>query len=260
MVVTVHDVSEAVKARVTKKLERAVIVPNAVINQAAQRAGDMTSPKYVAQALSQTLCKKLPEKLQKNGVTVKMAEVYRENNFVVLQLQVIHVNPLTMASSWSEIGIGWILDSMSASFRQMFEDDYRELDMLRASMEGDSFDDTFTCSQFLCLPFSAVPNMLTSLLAATIPKMLDEKMADKKIDAETKVLRAKDQSFYFYSKLNQLRTEEWDQKGSRNPIRTLRRRMSGSSLGGTPPRYEDEVSLDATSVSTFSVPLQQNVH
>ncbi|KAL3910041.1 MAG: hypothetical protein SGILL_007847, partial [Bacillariaceae sp.] len=115
---------EAVKERVTKKLEKAVIVPNAVINQAAQRASGMTSPSYVAQALSQTLCKKLPEKLQKNGVTVKMEEVYRENNFVVLQLHVIHVDPLTMASSWTVTGIGWILDSMSASFRQLFEDEY----------------------------------------------------------------------------------------------------------------------------------------
>ena len=121
-----HNVSEAVKARVTKKLERAVIVPSAVINQAAQRAGDMTSPNYVAQALSQTLCKKLPEKLQQNGATVKMEEVYRENNFVVLQLRVIRVNPLAMASSWTVTGIGWILDSMSASFRQVFEDDYRK--------------------------------------------------------------------------------------------------------------------------------------
>ena len=70
--ITVHNVSEAVKARVTKRLEKAVIVPNAVINQAAQRASGMTSPNYVAQALSQTLCKKLPEKLQKKGVTIKM--------------------------------------------------------------------------------------------------------------------------------------------------------------------------------------------
>ena len=99
--------------------------------------------------------------------------------------------------------------------------------------------------------------MLTSLLAATIPKMLNDKMADKKIDAETKVLRARDQSAYFYKKLNQLRTEDWDQKGTRNPIRTFRRRMSSGSTGGTvPPRFEEEVvSLDSSSVSTFNFSL-----
>lgn len=97
--------------------------------------------------------------------------------------------------------------------------------------------------------------MLTSLLAATIPKMLNDKMADKKIEAETKVLRAKDQSAYFYPKLNKLRTEEWDQKSTRNPISNFRRRISsGGSIGGaTPPRFDEEVvSLDATSVSVSS--------
>ena len=124
--ITVHSVSEAVKARVTKRLERAVVIPNAIIAQTAQTAGELTSPKYVAQALGQVICKMFPEKLQKKGVTVKMQEVFRENTFVVLQLKVIHVNPLTMASAWSEQGINFILDSLGATTRKRFEDDYRK--------------------------------------------------------------------------------------------------------------------------------------
>jgi hypothetical protein len=122
----VNDVSEAVKARVTKKLERSVLLTNAMIDQAAQTASAFTSPRFVAQTLSQVLCKKLPEKLKKKGVTVKMEEVFRENTFVVLQLCVVHVDALTLTAAWAEMGISWILETMGASNRKRFEDDYRK--------------------------------------------------------------------------------------------------------------------------------------
>jgi hypothetical protein len=119
-------VSAAVKERVTKRLERAVVIPNAMIAQAAQTASDLTSPKYVAQALAQTLCRKLPEKLKKKGITVKMEEVFRENTLVVLQMQVIHVDPLSLASDWTEMGLSWLLEAIGASNRKIFESDYRK--------------------------------------------------------------------------------------------------------------------------------------
>lgn len=99
------------------------MIPNAVKAQAAQRAGTMTSPKYVAQALAQTLCKKFPEKMEKRGVTVEMEEVFREHTYVVLQLTIKHVNPLTlMTSAWTETGLSWLLDSLGETNRKMIED------------------------------------------------------------------------------------------------------------------------------------------
>ncbi|KAG7342030.1 hypothetical protein IV203_007122 [Nitzschia inconspicua] len=228
----IHDVTEAVKARVSKKLERAVMIPNAVKAQAATRAGHMTSPKYVAQALAQSLCKKIPENMQKQGVTVELEEAFREHTFVVLQLKIKHVNPLTiMTSAWTEYGLSWILESIGPSNRRFVEDCY-------------------------------LPNMVTSLLAATVPKMLAEKMSDKKIDAETKVLRAAEQALYFYEKLNELRSSDhWDQRFTLNPIKTIYKRMSSSSTtcsitSGTAQPEEDE-SLAATSAcsSSWSFPL-----
>jgi hypothetical protein len=127
IIIIVHNVTEAVKARVSKKLERAVMIPNAVKNQAAQQAGQLTSPKYVTHILAQTLCKKVPENLQKQGVTVQMDEVFREHTYVVLQLNIKHVNPLTMISSaWTETSLSWLLDSMGASNRKKVEEGYRE--------------------------------------------------------------------------------------------------------------------------------------
>jgi hypothetical protein len=103
------------------------MIPNAVKNQAAQQAGHLTSPKYVTHALSQVLCKKVPENLQKQGVTVQMEEVFREHTYVVLQLRIKHVNPLTMMSSaWTETGLSWLLDSIGASNRKKMEEGYRE--------------------------------------------------------------------------------------------------------------------------------------
>jgi hypothetical protein len=101
--------------------------------------------------------------------------------------------------------------------------------------------------------------MVTSLLAATIPKMLEEKMSDKKIDAETKVLRCKEQSIYFFEKLRELRsTDQWDQRFNLNPIKTICKRMSSSSsltsasnvTVGTSQTEEDEILVTATTSSS----------
>jgi hypothetical protein len=97
--------------------------------------------------------------------------------------------------------------------------------------------------------------MVTSLLAATVPKMLEEKMSDKKIEAETKVLRSKEQSIYFYKKLKELRsTDQWDQRFNLNPIKTIYRRISSSSsasnLTAGTAESEEEESLSNTTTSS----------
>mmetsp|Transcript_20543 Transcript_20543/g.33030 ORF Transcript_20543/g.33030 Transcript_20543/m.33030 type:complete len:244 (+) Transcript_20543:171-902(+) len=223
----IHNVSEAVKERVTKRLEKAVVIPNKMIASAAQRASELTTPRIVAQALAQTLCKKFPEKLKKKGVTVKMQEVFRENKFVVLQLRIIHVNPLSLASAWTEMGISWILDSIGTTNRKKFEDDY-------------------------------LPHLLTTLLAATIPKMLQSKMSNKKIEAETKVLKAQDQPIYFQKKVNQLRASQADEKWNMNPFKTFRRSSSStcstvSSSSSRTLRTEEESSVDSLSTGRFTL-------
>jgi hypothetical protein len=82
--------------------------------------------------------------------------------------------------------------------------------------------------------------------------MLAERMCDKKIDAETKVLKAHDQALYFFSKLNQLRAAQIDEKrASRNPIKNIRKRMSsaGSSVGSGSFRSEEDDSIDSRSTN-----------
>ncbi len=79
-------------------------------------------------------------------------------------------------------------------------------------------------------------------------------MADKKIDAETKVLKAHDQALYFFAKLNQLRAAQVDEKrANRNPIKNIRKRMSaGSSVGSGSVRSEEDDSVDSPAMCTYT--------
>ena len=75
-------------------------------------------------------------------------------------------------------------------------------------------------------------------------------MSDKKIEAETKVLRSGEQSIYFYKKLKELRnTDQWDQRINLNPIKTIYKRMSSSNSAA---QEDEEESLAATSASSTS--------
>jgi hypothetical protein len=111
---------------VTKKLERAKVIPNSVVAHAAQTVSELTSKKYVAQALSDIICKQISVELKEKGIDARMEEVFRENTFVVLQLRLVHVDPLILASEWTEAAISWVLESIGASYRKSFEETYRK--------------------------------------------------------------------------------------------------------------------------------------
>jgi len=76
---------------------------------------------------------------------------------------------------------------------------------------------------------------VAGIIATIIPQILGENIADKKIDAETKVNRASEQAIYFFETLNTLRMRS-EEKKSRNPINKIRRRMSSQSSVGSGSR------------------------
>lgn len=199
--VIVHSVSEAIKRHVTKKLERAKVIPNSMVAQAAITASELASPKHVTQALSDEICRRMPENLRKRGIYSKMEFVFQESTFAVLELRLIYVDPLAFVSAWSEAGISCFLDCIGASNRKYFEEEY-------------------------------LPKVLASMIATEIPQILGESIADKKIDAETKVNKASDQAIYFFSTLNKVRMQA-DEKKRKNPIKKIRKRMSGQSSVGS---------------------------
>jgi hypothetical protein len=80
---------------------------------------------------------------------------------------------------------------------------------------------------------TTVPKVLASTIATIIPQILGENIADKKIDAETKVNLASEQAFYFFSILKQIRTKSDEKRSKRNPIKKIRKRMSSQSSIGS---------------------------
>lgn len=122
----------------TKKLSK--VLPNSVAAQAAHTASELHSPKkYVTQAMSDVLCKEVPEALKKNGIHSSMEEVFREHTFAVLEVRLVYVDPLVLVSAWTEGGIpcfqGFLdcighiqgfLDCIGASNRKYFEEEYRK--------------------------------------------------------------------------------------------------------------------------------------
>ena len=74
---TVRDGSEAVKAKVSKKLAK-LNLPRQFRNHAAKRASDLASPKLVAKSVGPAMCRKLPKKMLDMGLTVEVEEVFRE--------------------------------------------------------------------------------------------------------------------------------------------------------------------------------------
>ena len=80
---------------------------------------------------------------------------------------------------------------------------------------------------------TTVPKVLASTIATIIPQILGENIADKKIDAETKVNLASEQAVYFFSILKQIRTKSDEKRSKRNPIKKIRKRMSSQSSIGS---------------------------
>jgi len=198
----VRSVSEAIKSAVTKKLGRAKVIPNSMVAQAAATASELASPKNVTKAMSEEICRRMPDDLKKKGIYSKMEFVFQENTFAVLELRLTYVDPLSLVSAWSEAGLSCFLGCIGASNRKYFEEEY-------------------------------LPKVLASTIATIIPQILGENIADKKIDAETKVNLASEQAVYFFSILKQIRTKSDEKRSKRNPIKKIRKRMSSQSSIGS---------------------------
>mmetsp|Transcript_7735 Transcript_7735/g.18954 ORF Transcript_7735/g.18954 Transcript_7735/m.18954 type:complete len:311 (+) Transcript_7735:125-1057(+) len=214
----VRSVSEAVKKHVTKKLEKAKGIPNSMVAKAAVTAGELANPKYVTQALGDEICTRLPEEMKKKGIFSRMEFVFHENRYAVMELRIIYVNPLAMVSAFAEAGLSCFFCCIGASNRRYFEEEY-------------------------------LPEVLASTIATIIPQILGANLANKKIDAETKVNKACDQAAFFFSTLNKLRLE-YDETKSRNPITRIRKRMSSQSSIGSGSRGSHR---KAGSVSSFNM-------
>jgi hypothetical protein len=77
----VIDGSEAVKAKVSKKVEKSNLptpLKKLAAIHAPQAASDFASPEIMAKMMGKKLCDKLPKKMWEKGLTVEMEEIFRQ--------------------------------------------------------------------------------------------------------------------------------------------------------------------------------------
>jgi hypothetical protein len=86
----------------------------------------------VAKVLGPKMCRKLPKKMKEKGLTVEMEEVFREGPYVVLQMQVIHVDTAVLGTDGNESSLlsGWInlfMELVGVGYQKKIEEDYCKL-------------------------------------------------------------------------------------------------------------------------------------
>ena len=113
------------------------MLPKQLKNHAAQRASTLATPKMVAKVLGLRLCRELPRKIMEKGVNVNMEEVFREGPYVVLRMQVIHVDTVALAETATIVGtettfLGeWVdfwMDVVGVEHQRKIEEDYCKSD------------------------------------------------------------------------------------------------------------------------------------
>ncbi|CAJ1949550.1 unnamed protein product [Cylindrotheca closterium] len=196
--ITIVDASLAVKEKVMKRMEK---LPKPVQNQAAHAATYFTGRRKTAQVLSQRFCRELPRTFAKKGVTITVEEVFREGPYVVLKLKVLNVDSESIDRNW----LRWFTRNIG------FKDQIEE---------------------------NLLPNLVAKQLTETMPALVDERMAQSKITAETKVNIRSKQEEYFQMKLEEI-SEEIETRKRNKSLQKIRRRLSLSS-GGDSKRSIDE--------------------
>ena len=84
-----------------------------------------------------------------------------------------------------------------------------------------------------------MPNLVTKQLTETMPKLVDERMAQSKITAETKVNIRSKQEEYFQMKLEEL-SNVIEARKQNKPLRKIRRRLSLSNVGESRKEVDEE--------------------
>jgi len=201
---------------VKKKVEESKI-PKQMKEAVAKRAGYMASsrvkPAMIAKKMSAKLCQKMPENMKQAGLTVALEEVFREENYFVLELQVQHVDTVAVERKQRESNTDMTQDDndtssslagalLDWSLRLIGQDNQRRL-------EGD----------FL-------PGKVQQKLDTQMLEIMEEKFEDMQLKADVQILKEKRQARYFYSKLKAIRAEVEVAKG-KNAIHDLRKKMSG---------------------------------
>lgn len=121
---SVHDASEAIKAKVSVKVSDSKL-PQPVTESVSGRVGTagskVVAPSKIAGRMGQKMCEKIPKKMKEKGLTVEMEEVFCEGPYVVIQLQVQHVDTIAVEKAQREENVNVRQDQSSSVAGSLLE-------------------------------------------------------------------------------------------------------------------------------------------
>ena len=106
-------------------------------SRVAHKVTKLAPPGLVAQMMGSMVCRKLPKRMLKKGITVEVKEFFREATYVVLQMRVVHVDSVLFAkkrskkrrkkgkkSTNSNNWINSFWNMVGEDYQKRFEEDY----------------------------------------------------------------------------------------------------------------------------------------
>lgn len=218
--IDILDPSDAVKRKVGKNIAKSNLpAPFKSIASVAgpKLASDLASNKVVATRMGQKMSEKMPRKLREKGIEAVVESVFQEGSYLVLQMQIQHVDMLKLASSppppsnskevarveteispmkaWVIAFWTWLYWLVGARYQSILERDY-------------------------------LPSIVQARMESAISEMLHEKLLKKQVIADAVVLRQDQQVRYFYDKVKQVRIRQSETQGP--PVRRAFRRKLNS--------------------------------
>lgn len=221
--ILVLDATDAVKLRVGNKISKSSLpkpLKELAKRTAPKIASEWTSPKVVSQKLSKKLCEKLPQKMNERGMNVKVEEVFREGPYVVLQLQVQHVNLLELIKSIQnndEEDDGNLIDDddddgagrTESTTTKRYETTCSDLIKTVISVVCSWFFWLIGIEGQFALESYYIPRMIQSKMDRLVAAVLEEKLSDQKMDAVAQVLPESKQARYFFEIISQIKNNTY---------------------------------------------------
>lgn len=217
-----------------KKKVEASKIPRQMKDAVAMRAANMVSNRVkrsnIAKRMAGRLCKTLPAKLKEKGLTIILEEIFREEHYFVLELQVQHVDTIMVEKAKREKGLDVStkedLDSSSPMAGTLLDW------TLKLMGEGNQ----------RILEEEYLPAKVQEKLEKQMMRMMREKFENMNLKAEVKILKEQRQGRYFFTKLKAVRQEVRD-GGFKNPINELRKKLSAEKESSVDPTTTENTIL-----------------
>jgi len=189
--ILVHDASEAVKNEVAAKVKKSRIprpLKEPMANRAAARVTwDSITAAKVVDKMGPRLCQEIPIKMSRKGILVHVENVFTEGNYIVLELQVQHVDAVVMTEAKHKS---------------------RQDDVHNGTLTSGLFKGIYTvigANNRDSIEHEVLPNIVQRKVSVSIREMMQEKLAEKKMTADVEILQEEKQARFFFTTLKAVR-------------------------------------------------------